>query len=865
MCKTTTLFHLLFQQHQKILLGFAFLFPLLISSPAFTQTQIDADATLQSNVNNLGDGLYNITGGTRPNNANNLFHSLGNFSVGTGDTVRFVHDAGVQNIITRITGGSPSNIDGTIQTLIDGTQTSNANLFLINPQGIIFGENATLNIGGSFIGSTADSIEFADGQIFSASQPNPILSIDIPIGLQFGSNPNSTISIQGNGSNLALQRDFSISRANRSSGLHYQTPNNQSLVLAAGQVELEGGNITLPGGRVEIWSVNDGEVSLVDNNGQLQVEAEPQNSYGDIKLSQAASIDTSGNSTGDIQIRGRNISLEDGSVILSNTLGSDAGGELNIFASESLTIQGFVFNVPNNIVFSGILADVATGASGNGSSISVNASTLTLTDGAQIASRTFGNGNAGTLNIKTQDIQITGSSLFGPSGLFTPVAPGGQGKGGNLNIETDNLQITDGAQIFSSTFGFGQAGDLNIKAENIEVIGLTQNGPSQISASVAGFPGAGVVNGGNLTIETNTLRVADGAQIAVSTSGSGQAGNMEIKANSVELLGATELSRSGLFANAVLADGQGGDLAIATDQLIIRDGATINVSNFLSSDPENLRGLAGTGAVGNIEINSSSILLDNQSNITADSNAGDEGNIAIQSQNLQMRQGSKISANARNSAQGGNITINTDTLVGLENSDITANAQQGVGGRVILNTEGIFGIQFREQLTDESDITSTSELATEFNGVVEINYLQFIESLGLAELPQNLADLNQQIVASCSPSEGTKVSQFVITGRGGMRTNPTEVIVSQRMWKDVRDLSNISSAANFKPNINSKPNNFSVNSEIDSKVNKQTNSDIERIIEAQRLIVNADGEIELVVEIPTPTVQTSGEIAPTCG
>nr|MDJ0774041.1 S-layer family protein [Mastigocoleus sp. MO_167.B18] len=722
-----------------------------------------------------------------------------------------------------------------------------------------------LDIGGSFIGSTADSIEFADGQIFSASQPNPILSIDVPIGLQFGSNPNSTISIQGNGNNLAIERsDSSLSQVNRPEGLHYQNPNGQSLILAAGQVELEGGNITLPGGRIELWSINEGQISLVDHNGRFQVEAGQQISYGDIKLSQAASIDASSDRAGDIQVRGRNINLEDGSVILSNTLGSDSGAELNIFGSESVTVQGFVLN-SNAQVFSGILADVVAGASGTGSNISVTTPTLNLIDGGQISSGTFGNGNAGVLNIQTQKTQIISGSTFGPSGLFAPVAPGARGTGGNLNIETTNLQIIDGGQVFTDTLGFGQAGDLNIKAENIEVTGVGLRSTSNISASVrkissipepiATFLGAGFGDGGNLNIETNTLRVTDSGQIAVSTSGSGKAGKMKITANSIDLIGATERSRSGLFANAVQVDGQGGNLAITSDRLTIRDGATINVSNFLSSDPENLRGLAGTGAVGNIEINSSSILLDNQSTITADSNAGDEGNIAIQSQNLQMRQGSKISANARNSAQGGNITINTDTLVGLENSDITANAQQGVGGRVILNTEGIFGIQFREQLTDESDITSTSQLGTEFNGVVEINYLQFIESLGLPELPQNLADLNQQIVASCSPSKEKKVSQFVITGRGGMRTNPTEVIVNPRVWKDLRDLSNIASTAKVKPN------NISVN----SPVNNPTNSDIQPIIEAQRLIVNTDGEVELVAHIPKATVQSPLETASTCG
>ena len=243
MCKTTTLFYLLLQQHKKILLSFAF-FPLFISSPGLTQTQIDADGTLQSNVNNLGNGLYSITGGTRPNNGTNLFHSLGNFSVEIGDTARFVHDAGVENIITRITGGSPSNIDGTIQTLIDETRTqaSSANLFLINPQGIIFGPNATLDIGGSLIGSTADSIKFADGTIFSASKPNPVLSIDVPIGLQYGAEPGNII-VEGTGNRTGFTdpsiNDYSLRKKSRPPGL--QVSEGKTLALIGGNIALDGG------------------------------------------------------------------------------------------------------------------------------------------------------------------------------------------------------------------------------------------------------------------------------------------------------------------------------------------------------------------------------------------------------------------------------------------------------------------------------------------------------------------------------------------------------------------------------------------------------------------------------------------------
>jgi len=284
-------------------------------------------------------------------------------------------------------------------------------------------------------------------------------------------------------------------------------------------------------------------------------------------------------------------------VIVTDTIGNGSGGILNISASEALTIKGFVLN-PNNQVSSSILADVGSGASGEGGKISISTKTLQVSNGGQISSGTFGTGNAGELNVTAQDVQVSGISPFGPSGLFAPVAPGARGNGGSLGVETKKLQVTDGGQIFTTTYGFGQAGDLKILAEDVEVIGGTQFGPSIIAATtiklsaipepIATFLGAGFGTGGNLMIETNNLRVADGGQIAVSTSGNGSAGNMTITANSVELTGTNQLGRSGLFANAIVGTGQGGDVNVSANRLVVRDGATINVSNLLSRDPQNL-------------------------------------------------------------------------------------------------------------------------------------------------------------------------------------------------------------------------------------------------------------------------------------
>src|SRR5437660_5064355 len=167
------------------------------------EAQVTTNITSTTGAGNLGTivtpggATTTITGGTRPGNGTNLFHSFGQFSIAAPDTANFFNETGrsTTNILSRVTGGSPSNIFGTIQT----TAFGNANLFLMNPAGIVFGPNATLNVGGSVHFTTANYLRLNDGVRFTAvpGAQDALLST-APVAAFGFLNPNpAPITVQG--------------------------------------------------------------------------------------------------------------------------------------------------------------------------------------------------------------------------------------------------------------------------------------------------------------------------------------------------------------------------------------------------------------------------------------------------------------------------------------------------------------------------------------------------------------------------------------------------------------------------------------------------------------------------------------------
>lgn len=183
------------------------------------------------------------------------------------------------------------------------------------------------------------------------------------------------------------------------------------------------------------------------------------------------------------------------------------------------------------------------------------------------------------------------------------------------------------------------------------------------------------------------------------------------------------------------------------------------------------------GTAGSLFVEANSVGLDNNAKITADTTGGG-GDIFLRTPLLTLRNHSSITTNATGeNIPGGNITINAPdgfiVAVPQENSDISANSIDFRGGRVAINAQSIFGMQYRSNVqTPQSDITATGA-SPQFNGTVQINTPDINPSSGLVELPVYFIDRSGLIAQGCPANKG---NSFTITGRGGLPPLPTQAL-----------------------------------------------------------------------------------------
>jgi filamentous hemagglutinin family protein len=644
---------------------------LLIEQGAIAQVIPDRTLSTPSQVRTSGSTAI-ITGGTTA--GSNLFHSFSQFSVPSSTTAFFDNNLTVNNILARVTGGQFSLVNGLIKA------NGSANLFLINPNGIVFGPNASLNLGGSFVASTANSFNFADGLQYSAINPQaaPLLAVNVPVGLQYG---KDTQPVNVIGSSLTVSP-------------------GKTLALVGGDVSLKGATLRARGGRIDLGGVSDAGIVGLSFKGAIpNINFSKDVAQGNVSLA-SSNLRVASSGGGDISVTARNIYISDNTSLGAGLLSSsrNKGGNIILSALDEITVEG-------GLIFNKLYEDV----SGNGGDIEVATKSLSLKNGALIVSINAGIGNGGNINIGTTDaVTLDGADAQGyHSTILSQVEENAQGNGGNISISTKSLKLTEEVLIGTNLSGKGNAGDVNITVNSLflnkgAILNSTNAGNGNggniniratdsltlRNAGANGFPSIILSdilknsqgNGGDIFIFTNKLEQNNGASIANSTNGQGNSGNIFIMATDsidIKRFGTNGSGSSIFLFTGNDSSGNGGDINISTGSLSVTDGGSILFAE------------GGTGTIGKIIINASDfIYLDGVgplgggiSNTPISSAKGGSGDIILTTKSLRLSGGASISARQTGSQKTGNIDITA-----TESVDISGVSQAGSPSRITSNT-----------------------------------------------------------------------------------------------------------------------------------------------------------------------------------
>ncbi len=583
--------------------------------------------------------VQEITGGTRPGNGPNLFHSFGQFSIKAADTALFKALPGepaTTNILGRVTGGLTSQIYGTIDTI---TYYPGANLFLMNPAGMMFGPGATLNVGGSVSFTTGDYIRLFDGANSANFYSDPIrdgLATSVlstaplvnfgfltPAAFGFLNPPGPTATITVEGSTLLV-------------------PVGQSLNLVGGAITIQSdpgtgtpASLLAPAGEINLASVaSAGEVLLSSWQSGPNTNGATFTTMGPVSITEFSTLDVSDNAFeadgrgGTVRIRGGQL-VVDSSFVFASTFGDVDGASTAV----SLDMTGDVSLV------NGSLIGIFSGGEGRPGDVAITGQNVTLDGFTFIFTQ---NMNApvpgGNVTVTSQNLNFTSSS-----GIITDSI--GSGKGGTVTIDSPTVQLTGASAILTESLGDGNGGDIFITSLNqLALSGADEFGnPSSVktTASAAG-------NSGTVSIIAGSVILQDLGEIQTSSLATGNAGNMTFDVSgNLSVRGGGRISSNG-------SSGAGGNILVNAD--------TVTISGQSGESRSRLETIEGA-PTGGIEINTRQLQLTDNARINSETNVGQPGTVKITAtESVTISNRAKVRMNT-SSVGGGLMEITSPTLI----------------------------------------------------------------------------------------------------------------------------------------------------------------------------------------------------------
>ena len=740
---------------------------LIIPDAAYAQVVTNITPTtiapldLGTNVDTVGT-TTEITGGTRPGSGTNLFHSFDLFTLGTGDTANFLNDMQLPttNIFGRVIGGEVSTIDGTLRTnnplnAADPMNFGAANLWLVNPSGLLLGPNARIEVGGSVSMSTVNYLGFEGTSArfdmlaspaslgplsvapvsafgFLSSQPAPMTVVggilQVPVG-QSISLVGGDIAFQAHdfGDGIMQAADFRaqggqlnlVSVASPGEVLvpSVQTgPNINGVFTTMGTVTIKDGVGLDVSGQVGEFGTplgNGNSGTVLVRGGQLVMDAST------MQASTVGAVDSASTAV-DIQVS-QDVTLSNGSAILTLTSGPGRAGDVQITAGGTLTMESAASIFTGTLDGDGIGGDVVLnvgtvrlmdGASiqtqsqsftpgfGRGGNVTIAAESVSLSGDSSLSSQTFGSGEGGRVAIMSKSLTMEGVATT------VSTTAGDVGRGGDIVVGVQQASLSGGATITSHTIltdlGAGEGGTVTVqglqgagsKADSLTLAGVRSGiiaetfgtglpGNIEVQAKTVSLTDGAVieagnplrpVTGGNVTIDAASVGISGGSHIS-SQSAALDAGRVTVTATALTLdKGSIETNTSGF--------GNGGDVLLNVGNVSLSNGSTINSSSVGFE--------ADAGNAGNVTITSSGAFASNASTIVTSAENARAGTINVTAQSVALSNGTLVSTSSNSlllpdgGGNAGNLTVQSGSTMVMNNSSMTAEARHASGGKITI-------------------------------------------------------------------------------------------------------------------------------------------------------------------------------------